>query len=197
MVTVAAKTAFPAHDPRWLIRNEARTYDKFPQHLQEEWCGYNLVTPIRYPVPVGAVVPKFYGYYEPFEQHAGPHKAEWEKRSPILLLEECGSPIEPKNFSLDERAECYSLLLRLHLADFVQNSFYVRNILVQPGPLTAPPEKRTMSKPSFRIIDFGRAQYFPPEVASDKKKWDEFKEARVRETRKAMEELEFEHGMLT
>lgn len=47
-------------------------------------------------------------------------------------------------------------MLRLHYAGFTQGSFYVRNILVQPGPLTAPPEKRSKDHPSFRIIDFGR-----------------------------------------
>lgn len=56
------------------------------------------------------------------------------------------------------RSECYSLLLRLHAAGFVQNSFYTRNILVQPGPLTVPPAERDARSPSFRIIDFGRAR---------------------------------------
>lgn len=49
------------------------------------------------------------------------------------------------------------MMVRLHYAGFVQNSFFVRNILVQPGPLTAPPEKRSKKTPSFRLIDFGRA----------------------------------------
>lgn len=40
--------------------------------------------------------------------------------------------------------------------ELIQGSFYVRNIMIQPGPLTAPPEKRTLDTPSFRIIDFGR-----------------------------------------
>ena len=33
---------------------------------------------------------------------------------------------------------------------------YVRNILVQPGPLAALPSVRSYATPSFRIIDFGR-----------------------------------------
>lgn len=49
-------------------------------------------------------------------------------------------------------------MLRLHYAGFTQGSFYVRNILVQPGPLTAPPEERSSKTPSFRVIDFGRAE---------------------------------------
>ena len=35
-------------------------------------------------------------------------------------------------------------------------SVYGRNILVQPGPLDFPPEKRSADTPSFRLIDFGR-----------------------------------------
>lgn len=42
--------------------------------------------------------------------------------------------------------------------DIVQGSFYVRNIMVQPGPLSVPPEQRSYDTPSFRIIDFGRGR---------------------------------------
>lgn len=45
---------------------------------------------------------------------------------------------------------------RLHNAGFTQESVYPRNFLVQPGPLRVNPDLRTMDKPSFRIIDFGR-----------------------------------------
>ena len=48
------------------------------------------------------------------------------------------------------------LILRLHHLDIVQGSFYVRNIMIQPGPLSLPPEERSFERPSFRIIDFGR-----------------------------------------
>jgi hypothetical protein len=51
-------------------------------------------------------------------------------------------------------------MLRLHYAGFTQGSFFVRNILTQPGPLSASPEERSSSTPSFRIIDFGRGQYW-------------------------------------
>ena len=40
--------------------------------------------------------------------------------------------------------------------DFYQGSFYLRNIMIQPGPLTKPPRERSLDTPSFRIIDFGR-----------------------------------------
>lgn len=62
--------------------------------------------------------------------------------------------------SFPRRSECYSLLLRFHHAQFDHNSFYIRNILSQPGPLTAPPSQRSSKTPSFRIIDFGRSNYW-------------------------------------
>jgi len=144
-VTVAAKTAFNNVSARKFLSNEAKIYDSFPQHLQEEWCGYNLVTPLQHPVPVGAVVPKFYGYYAPIREDGNPDDQTWEHcskdnefdvpgLSPILLMEECGRPIKPSEFSLDDRSECYSLVLRLHMERFLQGSMYVRNILRQPGP---------------------------------------------------------------
>ena len=47
-------------------------------------------------------------------------------------------------------------MLRLHENGFVQQSVSDRNLLVQPGPLTVAPEKRSLKTPSFRLIDFGR-----------------------------------------
>ncbi|KZT05014.1 uncharacterized protein LAESUDRAFT_727593 [Laetiporus sulphureus 93-53] len=176
-VTVAAKTANGTVSARKFLRNEARVFNMFPRHLQEEWCGYNLVTPIRHPVPVGAVVPKFYGYYVPVGEKGG--KKDWDKTwegydedddrsvghlSPVLLMEECGTPIEPEKFSIDDRSECYSLILRLHIESFVQGSMYVRNVLWQPGPLTKPPSERSRKTPSFRIIDFGRAEHLSDHI---------------------------------
>jgi hypothetical protein len=35
---------------------------------------------------------------------------------------------------------------------------YARNIVVQPGPLSVPPENRSLDEPSYRIIDFGRGK---------------------------------------
>ncbi|KAJ7320719.1 hypothetical protein DFH08DRAFT_641833, partial [Mycena albidolilacea] len=181
-VTVAAKTGFCGEEARRLLHNEGKIYDAFPKHLQEEWCGLNLVTPIMHPVPVTAVVPKFYGYYVPPEGEndceeedkdaykyieanarfkSSPSYRAWHSMSPILLLEECGKPILADKFTPDERSECYSLALRLHYAEFTQNSFYVRNILRQPGPLTVAPSERSDKTPSFRIIDFGRGEHLP------------------------------------
>ena len=56
------------------------------------------------------------------------------------------------------REEVYSLFLHLHNSDFIHNSAYPRNILIQPGPLTRPPVQRSIKSPSFRLIDFGRTE---------------------------------------
>ncbi|KAJ7741197.1 hypothetical protein DFH07DRAFT_751215, partial [Mycena maculata] len=157
------------------LHNEGKIYGAFPKHLMEDWCGFNLVAPITHPVPVRAVVPKFYGFYVPTDEatdEADEEEAllqfkysksytDWQRMSPILLLEECGKPIVSSEFTADARSECFSLALRLHYAEFTQGSFYVRNILRQPGPLTVAPSERSDSTPSFRIIDFGRGEHWP------------------------------------
>ena len=51
------------------------------------------------------------------------------------------------------------MFVNLHNAGFLQGSIYPRNMLIQPGPLTLPPSERSLASPSFRIIDFGRAEY--------------------------------------
>jgi hypothetical protein len=81
-----------------MLKQEAKIYDEIPRHMTEEYCGFNFVAPIPYPVPVGAVVPKFYGYYEPVRDENYRSGA-----SPILLLEECGKPIEPAKLTADQR----------------------------------------------------------------------------------------------
>lgn len=106
-VVVAAKSAFPVESARELLQKEAKIYDLFPKQLMQDWCGYNLVTPIKHPVPVGPVVPKFYGYYVPLETVDGKERLcdelDVDAPSPILLLEQCGDPVEPDEFTLDER----------------------------------------------------------------------------------------------
>ena len=95
-VTVVAKTAFPRSEHRFLFHNEAKIFSSFPRHFSEEWCGYNMVSPLSWPVPVGPVVPKFYGYYMP----------TGEKRdtlSPILLMEECGTPVNPRRLTPEQK----------------------------------------------------------------------------------------------
>ncbi len=82
-------------------------------------------------------------------------------------------------------------MLRLHELHITQGSFYVRNIMIQPGPLRFPPARRSFSRPSFRIIDFGRARSLDQLLAGKEETgragviselqralWDEEKQAR-------------------
>ena len=103
-VTLAAKLAYHRCSAHHLLHNEARVYDTLLKDMQEDWCGYNVVPQCRYPVPVGAVTPKFFGYYLPVNDEGKPVSEDYpncvEKRpcsiqwaSPILLMEECGSPV--------------------------------------------------------------------------------------------------------
>lgn len=95
-VTVVAKTSFPSSEHRTPFHNEAKMFGSFPKHLSEEWCGYNMVSPLSWPVPVGPVVPKFYGYYMPI----GKGK---DQLSPIMLMEECGSPVIPHGLTAEQK----------------------------------------------------------------------------------------------
>ena len=44
----------------------------------------------------------------------------------------------------------------MHRQGFSHGHAHPRNMLVQPGPLSAPPPMRSMTTPSFRLISFGR-----------------------------------------
>ncbi|KAJ7702291.1 hypothetical protein B0H17DRAFT_1127853 [Mycena rosella] len=143
---------------------EAKVYQAFPAHFSEHWSGYNLVRPSRAPVPVGAVVPQYYGYYVPAASERGNGAGYL---SPIMLLENCGTPLDAQALSADEKTECWSLLYRMHHGDWIHESVAARNIVMQDGPLTAPqgwmrgwPGDRNPI--SFRVIDFGRSRYCGP-----------------------------------
>ncbi|KAF7349317.1 hypothetical protein MSAN_01721200 [Mycena sanguinolenta] len=156
-VRVAAKIPYGNQTDLGMLEHEARMYNAFPQYLSEDWSGFNAIGEAFSPslseaplVSVTAVVPKFYGYFVPDEQLDGAR--------PILLMEECGNPIEPESLSPRERMICFVFPHTLYNEGFIQNSFYARNILVQPGPLTHPPDQRSLKTPSFRVIDFGRCK---------------------------------------
>lgn len=162
-VRVATKIPSGNDDDLAMLEHEARMYNAFPDHLSEDWSGFNAITnAVTYEldsdgrVPATAIVPKFYGYFIPSEQPA----EELSRARPILLMEECGHPIDPKDLTTEQRLICFAFPHRLSHEGFIQNSFYTRNILVQPGPLTHPPNQRSMETPSFRVVDFGRCQWW-------------------------------------
>lgn len=56
--TVAAKLSFENDNH---LPKEGINYQNFPKHFAEHWSGYNIIKPVRQPVPIGPIVPQFYG----------------------------------------------------------------------------------------------------------------------------------------
>ena len=158
-VGIVAKLSVP--EDSHLLR-EGRNYQSFPDCFFEHWNGYNLIHPLTDPVPLGAVVPQFYGYYVPAKQQnqkKDQSDVDMEYLSPILLIEDCGIPVDVSKLDYTDRTDCVSLLYRFHNEDWIHDSFYERNILMQPGPLTEWPAFRHIGGTNvFRLIDFGRSR---------------------------------------
>jgi hypothetical protein len=93
-VAVAAKLSIQYDDH---LQTEAANYQRFPKHFFKHLSGFNIVRPFQYPVPLGPIVPRFYGYYVPEKA------AKRGYLSPILLLEKCGQPISSENLSVDDK----------------------------------------------------------------------------------------------
>ena len=103
-VSVTAKLTIPddhVEEHSKHLENEANVYQGFPFHMYEHWNGYNVIAPIREPVPVGAVAPQFYGFYVPDEDNEPIKKGEF--MSPILLLEHCGVSVKLDNITMDQK----------------------------------------------------------------------------------------------
>jgi hypothetical protein len=102
------------------LEREAGNYQAFPNHFFEHWNGYNILPPLHDPTPVGAVVPQFYGFYRPEAEDKGHSDVEMKSEgsessdeecgskpsnylSPILLLEDCGTPVDPELLNIDDK----------------------------------------------------------------------------------------------
>lgn len=89
------------------LKTEADNYQKFDRHMFENWSGLNVVPPIHDPVPVGALVPQFYGYYTPPEADTEEKKGSQGRirgyLSPILLMEDCGKYRSTSTLTMDEK----------------------------------------------------------------------------------------------
>lgn len=84
-VGVAAKVPYPSEEARSSFNQETHIYSQFPDHLSQHWSGFCFVKPIKIAQAVGPVVPHFYGRYEAEDQ---------TKYQPLLLMEDCGFPID-------------------------------------------------------------------------------------------------------
>ena len=93
-VSVAAKLSIQ-YD--YHLQDEAVNYQRFPKHFFQHWSGFNLLRPFHHPVPLGPIVPQFYGYYVPEEA------VTRDYMSPILLVEKCGEPISSEHLSVDDK----------------------------------------------------------------------------------------------
>ncbi|KAF8557552.1 hypothetical protein OG21DRAFT_1435130 [Imleria badia] len=158
--TVVAKLSLE-DDPH--LAREASNYQRFPEHFFHHYNGYTIINQFHTIVPVSAIVPQFYGYYVPKKDKEGnPDQPSY--LSPILLLEHCGKPIEPKKLSIEDQEECASMLLRFQRAGWLHESVAPRNFLVQLGkPTEFPPVRDNNPETSFRLIDFGRSRKYETE----------------------------------
>ncbi|KAI5825606.1 hypothetical protein K523DRAFT_375563 [Schizophyllum commune Tattone D] len=166
-VRVAAKLSIRGDEH---LAHEARMYTRFPPELAQHRKGAASFKKLNFEIPLGAVIPQFFGYYVPVEK-----PTDGRYLSPIMLVESCGTPIEGRCLNRLEKQTTASLFLRMHEAGFVQNSEFPRNVLMQAGPLSAPPAQRHRSTPSFRLIDFGRTV--------DKAEYDRAKRGNLKGTR--------------
>lgn len=83
------------------LKAEAVNYQQFGAKFSEHWTGYTLAQPLQNPTPAGAIMPNFYGYYS--NESSDPVGSSKNYYSPILLLEACGTPIEPTELSFDDK----------------------------------------------------------------------------------------------
>ena len=110
-IRITAKLSMQGNDH---LDRESLNYQAFPDHFFQHWNGYNVVSPLNEPVPVGAVVAQYYGHYVPDEDIPVRKEKtaavvdevvqsdigdvcggeELHYRSPIILMENCGSPID-------------------------------------------------------------------------------------------------------
>ncbi|KAJ7048504.1 hypothetical protein C8F01DRAFT_92913 [Mycena amicta] len=165
VVQVVVKVTDSYLEDRKMLENEAAMYTAMRKRwpvLSEHWSGFNAISEARHPtdddvgfdvrVPATAVVPQFYGYYVPVDSTS--------RSRPLMLLENCGVQITPRQLSQRDKMTCHTLIHRLWFAGVAQGSVYERNFVVQRGPLTHPPHLRSrLDNSSFRIIDFGRGEW--------------------------------------
>ncbi|KAK0472454.1 hypothetical protein IW261DRAFT_1424281 [Armillaria novae-zelandiae] len=108
------------------LEREAKNYQQFPEHFFQHWSRYNVIAPLHDPTPALAVVPQFYGYYIPEEDEAKTcNDDNMEYISTILLLEDCGGPVDVDQLDLDDpcRVLCQRSSSRLEADCFSTQNF--------------------------------------------------------------------------
>ncbi|KAG8953132.1 hypothetical protein FRC04_003080 [Tulasnella sp. 424] len=159
---VIAKVAYTDQKSRDIVNNEARIYGKMPKTLSEHWSGYQKVDGVRFPQPMEAVVPISFGYYVPEVRYGrlsnGQKLSEISpyRLKPITLMEHCGDHLDVDMDELHIEEQLFSMSIRLSDAGIVNGGVTKRTWLVQPGPLRIPASERSLKRPIFHMIDFGR-----------------------------------------
>lgn len=159
-VSVIAKLAFGdvyagnERSDREHLENEAEIFNLLSEkhaHVQQDWHGKDCDGR-----ELGAIIPKFYGYYKPEDD---------KTLSPILLMEDCGVRVRTDFAGLNDKEKLgiYRQFQRLNETGVIHHSVYPRNILCQPGPLSVESSRRSWEDQVFRIIDFGRSEYMEGE----------------------------------
>jgi hypothetical protein len=106
-VRVAAKIPSVDDADLAMLEHEARMYNGFPKHLNQDWSGFNAIRSAETGecpgqaavVPATAVVPKLYGYFVPSEKTVEKSSSAW----PILLMEDRRQPVDPKSPTPEQR----------------------------------------------------------------------------------------------
>ncbi|KAG6865665.1 hypothetical protein C0991_000435 [Blastosporella zonata] len=97
------------------LSKEARNYQNFEAAMFEHWSGLSLVPDIiQDPVPLGAIVPQYYGYYEP--EDAFLYSAGWVHGSPYernIVMQPGPLYLSPEERLFPEDKETRNLSFRL------------------------------------------------------------------------------------
>ena len=119
-VRVTAKLSMQGDDR---LERESLNHQAFPDRFFQHWNGHNVVSPLNESVPVGALVPQYYGHFVPDEDiparkekraavadEVGQSdmddvcgREEFHYRSPIILMENCGSPTDIDALNTDNK----------------------------------------------------------------------------------------------
>lgn len=176
VMRVVMKVSKEDHESLGMLKHEASTLHHLSSehsHLRHEWSGLNAMPGRMMPTRLHAVIPRFFGYYQACTIDPWSVTYTLGKSPPFILLEDCGHQIEPGFLEPHTRHDVLAMFTHLHNAGYVHGSPHRRNIMIQPGPLSHPPEERSIKNPSLRLIDFGRTCAVSPR---GRERTEEYKE---------------------
>ncbi|THU93203.1 hypothetical protein K435DRAFT_670625 [Dendrothele bispora CBS 962.96] len=173
LVSVIAKLSIQ-HDRH--LANESENYQKFPSWMSEHWSGLTLAWPVRNLSRCGAIVPSWYGYYVPDETEIKKdEKGRVKYLSPIMLLEDCGVPIDYEDLTKRDKYACASLVTRFHYHGWLHNSLAPRNIVISYGDHTLYPYNRDAEVEEAKaLMKISKEQGLVPYYALDNENEEDY-----------------------